>query len=117
MEELVLSYRLKELRKKNHYTQEFISSSLNLGRSAYSNYELGKRMPSLDIIVDFAEFYQVSLGYLLFSDEQYLSSVTLEHPERSLLTDELLLLNQYRSLTKLKKQEVIDFITFLKTRS
>lgn len=116
MEELVLCYRLKELRTKNHYTQAFISSRLNLGRSAYSNYELGKRMPSLDIVVDFAKFYQVSLGYLLFSDEYQASSVASESVEQR-PADELLLLNHYRSLSKTKKQEVLDFISFLKTRS
>ena len=115
MEELVLSYRLKELRTKNHYTQAFISSRLNLGRSAYSNYELGKRMPSLDIVVDFAKFYQVSLTYLLFSDEHILASST--HNTKMLPSDELFLLNHYRALSKLKKQEVLDFISFLKTRS
>lgn len=108
MEKLILSQRLRELRIEHHYTQAFISSKLNIGRATYSNYELGKRMPSLDIIVDFAKFYQVSLSFLLFPEEQ-----------QDLIADsvdELHLLALYRSLPNPRKQEMIDFAAFLKMR-
>ena len=116
MEELVLSCRLKELRKKNRYTQAFVSSQLNIGRATYSNYELGKRMPSLDIVVDFAKFYHVSLSYLLFPKEQDFVAATEEKAEDPFTNDEILLLDQYRALSTAKKQEVLDFTAFLKTR-
>lgn len=117
MEKLILSQRLKELRMKNHYTQAFVSSKLNIGRATYSNYEIGKRMPSLDIVVDFAKFYQVSLSYLLFPEEQ--SSDFEASDFSSLLNseDELQLLALYRTLSDSRKQQVIDFITFLRTLS
>ena len=117
MEELVLSERLKELRIKNHYTQDYISTQLHIGRATYSNYERGKRMPSLDVVVDFAKFYHVSLSYLLFPDEQCFTAATAELKKAFLPNDELLLLSHYRSLPSSKKQEVLDFISFLKTRS
>lgn len=116
MEELVLSNRLKELRTKHHYTQAFVSSQLNIGRATYSNYELGKRMPSLDIVVDFAKFYHVSLSYLLFPEEQDFVAAAEEKVENPFSNDELLLLDQYRALSVSKKQEVLDFTAFLKTR-
>lgn len=105
MEKLILSQRLRELRIENHYTQAFISSKLNIGRATYSNYELGKRMPSLDIIVDFAKFYQVSLSFLLFPEEQDLTADSV---------DELHLLALYRALPNTRKQQMIDFAAFLK---
>lgn len=116
MEELVLTCRLKELRRKNRYTQAFVSSQLNIGRATYSNYELGKRMPSLDLIVDFARFYHVSLNYLLFPEGQDYVAATEEKAENPFTNDELLLLEQYRALSNTRKQEVLDFIAFLKTR-
>ena len=119
MEKLVLCYRLKELRTKNHYTQEYVSSQLNIGRATYSNYELGKRMPSLDIVVDFAKFYHVTLTYLLFpveGEQETMTAATQENPANPATEDEIHLLSMYRTLSKPMKREVIDFAAFIKSR-
>ena len=60
-----LAQHLKELREANRYTQDYVSSQLNIERPTYSNYEIGKRMPPLDLLVDIADFYQISLDSLV----------------------------------------------------
>lgn len=115
MNHLVLSSRLKELRMKNHYTQAYISAQLNIGRATYSNYELGKRMPSVDIIADFAKFYHVDISYLLSPCELDDSAATLDDSECNLLDDEKYILSLYRGLPTPQKQELSDFAAFLST--
>ena len=38
---------------------------MNISRQAYSNYETGKRIPDLDIIIRIANIYHISLENLL----------------------------------------------------
>lgn len=116
MEKLALSQQLKELRIKHHYTQAYVSSRLNIGRATYSNYELGKRMPSLDLIVDLAKFYRVPVNYLIFPEEQAFIAATLEKSHQPLSDDELSLLSSYRALSKFQKKEILDFVTFLRNQ-
>lgn len=60
----ILSKRLWECRKKFGYTQIQAATYSDITERAYSNYELGKQMPRLDILVRIADMYNVSLDYL-----------------------------------------------------
>ena len=47
------------------YTQTQIGAKLNISRQAYSNYETGKRIPDLDILIRIADLYHVTLEQLI----------------------------------------------------
>lgn len=57
--------RLKELRVKNGLQQKEIAAALNISKQAYSNYELGQREPSIDMLCSLADYFNVSVDYLL----------------------------------------------------
>lgn len=57
--------RLKHLRKEKHLTQRELASILNYGSSAISNYESGKNQPSISDLKIIAQYFNVSLDYLL----------------------------------------------------
>lgn len=57
--------RLKDLREDSDLTQEQLAKYLNVARSAIANYELETREPSLDLLVKIADYFNVSLDYLL----------------------------------------------------
>ncbi len=57
--------KLKSLRKQNGYTQEELAKVLNTTRSCISNYELGNRQPDNETIRAFADFFDVSIDYLM----------------------------------------------------
>lgn len=61
----MISEVLKYLRKTNNVTQQEIADFLDVGRSNYSMYESGKRVPPIDKLEKLAEFYKVSTDYLL----------------------------------------------------
>lgn len=60
----ILGDRLREYREKFHYTQIQVAIYSDITEKAYSNYELGKQMPRLDILMRIADVYGVSLDYL-----------------------------------------------------
>ena len=64
-----LPAKLKELRKKNHYSQEYVAEKLNISRQAISQWENGKAYPDIDNLVLLAELFGVSVDELLNDGE------------------------------------------------
>lgn len=58
--------RIKDLREDRDLTQTDISKMLNISQVAYSYYELNKRSVPLEILCKLADFYNVSVDYLLY---------------------------------------------------
>ena len=61
----ILSQRLRGCRKAGGYTQREVSIYCDLTEKAYQNYELGTHEPKLSLIMRIAEFYKVSIDYLV----------------------------------------------------
>ena len=58
--------RIRDLREDTDLTQEYVAKIvLNCTRSAYSKMESGTRLISIDDLVKLADFYKVSLDYLV----------------------------------------------------
>jgi len=69
-----INERLRELRIKSGYTQSQIAKILNIDRSTYSYYEIGKTMPDVSALVILARVFNISINELL-ADESTPSSV------------------------------------------
>lgn len=65
MELELLAERLRELRLENRLTQMQVAIQCDITEKAYQNYELMLREPRLDILIRIADFYEVSLDYLV----------------------------------------------------
>ncbi len=61
----ILCQRLKELRKERNLKQETVGEMLSMAQSAYSDYENGKKIPSILKLLDLISIYNVSLDYVL----------------------------------------------------
>lgn len=94
------AYRFKELRLENDMTQGDIANKFNdiyhttFNKSTISQYENGKRKPDISILENWAEFFDVSVDYLLghIDIKKYDSETpTLTHTEQILLDDYRLL--------------------------
>lgn len=59
---------LKELRKQNQKTQDDLARALNVSHGTYNNYEQGKYEPNIDTIIKLANYYDVSIDYLVGRD-------------------------------------------------
>lgn len=60
-----MNLRIKDMREDNDFTQKQISQLLLCDQSLYSKYERGEREIPLKIIVALADFYKVSVDYLI----------------------------------------------------
>lgn len=58
-------FRLKELRKKKKISQVKLSIDLNLNQNTISRYENGIREADYKTLILFADYFNVSLDYLL----------------------------------------------------
>nr|WP_300128056.1 helix-turn-helix transcriptional regulator [uncultured Butyricicoccus sp.] len=61
----MLGEKLRELRKQNSVTQAKLANYLNLDASSVAKYESGKVTPSPDILLKIAQYFNVSVDYLL----------------------------------------------------
>jgi transcriptional regulator with XRE-family HTH domain len=57
--------RLKKLRNDKQLTGEELGKILNVTKVAVSNWESGNRTPDADMLIKLADFFDVSLDYLL----------------------------------------------------
>ncbi|MFZ5967390.1 MAG: helix-turn-helix domain-containing protein [Bacillota bacterium] len=57
--------RLRNLRKALNLSQEELGQKFNLAKSTISQYELGKRSPDSTMLEKLADFFNVSVDYLL----------------------------------------------------
>ena len=57
--------RLKELRKKKGISQLRLATDLNTTQNTISRYETGEREPGIDELVKIADYFNVSVDYLL----------------------------------------------------
>ncbi len=56
---------IRNLRIDNSYTQQQIADYLNIKQNTYSQYETGALNYPVDILMKLADFYGVSVDYLL----------------------------------------------------
>lgn len=56
---------IKELRKSNNKTQIDIANMLGMSQNTYSKYELGLTEPNITNLIKLADYYNVSIDYLV----------------------------------------------------
>ena len=124
---MAINEKLKYYRAKNNFTQTQVSAALGIDRSTYSYYELGKTIPSINMLSNIAKLFNVAFFDLLdtekgsdhlssttynpgyYSGERPLSSATLDREEKDLLL-------LFRQLDDGNKIELIKKAEALKER-
>ena len=57
--------RLRELRKSRGYTQLSLQMQTGIEQALLSKFETGERIPPTETLIRLAEFYDVSIDYIL----------------------------------------------------
>ena len=103
--------KLKELRKKMGQKQEQVASKLGLNVRTYQNYELRRREPDLNTLVQLADFFNVSLDELLERENCKFINLNLIDSQQSKVIEMIMKLNKDNlnaveaySLAKLESQ-------------
>lgn len=66
----VMQNRLKEIRKRSGYTQISVQMQTGIEQALLSKFENGERIPPTETLVRLAEFYDVSIDYILCRTEK-----------------------------------------------
>ena len=97
--------RIRNLRQKNHLTQEELGRLLNVQKSAISKYETGKIPLTDETILQMAKIFDVSTDYLLGLDNLPKRSYW-ETRLSSLKEDSLRDLEKYVKLLELRDRQM-----------
>ena len=62
--------RLKELRKSRGYTQVALQMQTGIEQALLSKFETGERIPPTETLLHLADFYNVSIDYILCRTEK-----------------------------------------------
>ena len=65
MDQVKIGSFLKELRKERSLTQESLAEKLNVSNRTISRWETGSNMPDIGMLVEIAEFYDVSIPEII----------------------------------------------------
>ncbi len=101
---------LKELRQQKHLTQQELATVLDINLSSYQKYERPNNTikPSIDSLIKIADFYGVTVDYLLGREPAPLPANAMEvlGIEKSVNDDEFMRL--YNELPDYAKQIFVD---------
>ncbi len=61
----IMKNNLKLLRKKHGYTQIGLQMKTGMEQALLSKFESGQRIPPTETLIKLAEFYNVSIDYIL----------------------------------------------------
>ena len=89
MEQSLLSQRLKELRKVNNYTQDYVAAVIGTTRQTYSHYETGRRKPSTETLYKLSGLYNISVDDLLHLSVELDRNIYYEAPGPSKTSEDL----------------------------
>ena len=106
--------RLKELRKKNGYTQVTLAEKLGVSKGTIAMWEVGKRKPDFEMLCTLSELFDVRTDYILGQSDDAssatLSAEAIEKLGKWSTEDELMdLIKLYLSIDDYGKQTV-DYI-------
>lgn len=96
--------RFKEERKRKNLTQQGLASQFHLDKSSISKYENGHQIPEMDTLINFANFFDVSIDYLLGKTDDRLE------PEKC-ISEKNTDCNKNKKVNKFETaQEALEFI-------
>lgn len=101
--------KIKELRNQKKLTQTELAQALNVSKGTIGNWEAGHRQPDHTALSKIADFFGVSVDYILDRENENSPSETDE-----LSDDEKIVMYMYRSITTLDEKKA--FISDLMKR-
>lgn len=95
-----IANKLRELREELEIKQSELASLLHISQQAYSAYESGRSLIDIISLQKIAEYFDVPITVFLYEK-------TNESKTESVTSDEIILLNNYRQLSKEKRQALL----------
>ncbi|MCM1124249.1 MAG: helix-turn-helix domain-containing protein [Eubacterium sp.] len=104
---------IRDLREDRDIKQKTVAEYLNVSQQAYSNYENGHREIPIWAITKLAEYYEVSIDYLLGAKQSYADSSNLSNKYLGDITMHDVVYD-IQKLNPQNKSNLLKYIRFLK---
>lgn len=98
---------LKSLRKENHLKQKDIAKKLNISTGTIGNYEAGNREPDIKTLIKIANYFDVTVDYLIGHSPPTTTHTILNDVEKQIIND-------YRELPTNAKGYLLAYLKGLK---
>lgn len=107
-------FRLKELRMENGLKRSDFARELNLPASTIANYENETREAPYNILIFFADYFNVSIDYLL--GRETTTNLYNDEPrfEGVLTNDEKKLISSFRETSGIGKGRILEYARLIK---
>lgn len=139
MANMIMAARLKELRLDKGLSQIEVANWISVSRTSYTKYETGVYEPSIETLIKLAEFYGVTVDYIIGRSNQRVTLETCTEDEINVITmyrrysnkeivrnllseadtlanlseEEQALVVNYRKSVKSSKQSLLDYSEYL----
>ena len=81
------STKLKKLREEKKMKQQEVADKLGIARTTYASYEQGKREPDHETLIKIADYYNVTIDFLLRGESQETQDEIFNEQARKILED------------------------------
>lgn len=102
---------IRKIRKEKNITQKQLAEKFNLHQTAISEWESGRTYPRIEIAIQLANYFGVTIDYLLGREPD--SGLVYVHKDPALTDDEKELLNIYRNITPELKENARSMIDLM----
>ncbi|MBR0189112.1 MAG: helix-turn-helix transcriptional regulator [Clostridia bacterium] len=96
--------RLKELRKISGLTLQNMANRFNISPEAYRKYENEEREPNYTLLIQFADYFNVSVDYLLGRTDKRFTS------DKSFTSEQIRLLNAFDALIPPMQEYILEMV-------
>ncbi|WP_312701983.1 helix-turn-helix transcriptional regulator [Sedimentibacter sp.] len=98
-------HNLRLLREERNMSQQRLADEFDIAQSQIQNYETGGYQPNIDILHKYADYFDVSVDFLL--GRTNIRHKPKEVKECELSTEEQVFVNRYRSLRS-NQRHILD---------
>ncbi len=103
--------KIKILRKERGYTQEQLGRAVDVSQQAINSYENSETQPDFSVLIKIADFFNVTVDYLL--DHEVQNDLSAEFSKYSFTSEDTAMIAKYLSLSQGQRKcidPVIDMI-------
>lgn len=106
----MFSLKLKELRESHNLSQQAFANTINVSQSTVGMWESNKRTPDSDMLSKIADYFDVSIDYLIGRTDK-------SDLDKELAGINFALYKETKDLTDIEKQDILDYIRFKKQQN
>ena len=100
--------RIQQLRQEMNLSQEQLAEKLNVSQNMIAKIECGLRRPSVDFLIELAEFFETSLHYIVLGTSKEATDKKRQIEEAIEQIDQMMELLQNKRKELLQMKEKLD---------